>query len=94
MDLAWVILGRYHGRDDIESNSLEMNNLPHREDGEGHSRNWEICTKVSRNTMHSKNSLWLKNLMQGCMYEWGSSKALDVFGIWKSKGNAHMASGQ
>lgn len=93
MDLAWIILGRY-GKNDIESNSLEMNNLPHREDRERQSQNWESCTNVSRNTMHSKKSLWLENFMQACVYEWGSLKALDFFGIWKSKGNAHMASGQ
>lgn len=53
---ARVSLGKYHARADSGPSSSEMSSLPHREDGEKHSRNWEICAKARKNTMQSKNS--------------------------------------
>lgn len=42
-----------------------MNSLPHREERERASRNWEICAKVRRDTKHSENSQGLESFMQG-----------------------------
>lgn len=63
-----------------------MNNLSQREDGERHSKNWEICTKGGRiECIPNIYCGWRIPCKEVYMDEWGSSRALGIFAIWKSK---------
>ena len=70
----WVSLGKHHRRVDSGSNCLEKHTLPHREERERHSRNWEIYAKVRRTTKRSKNSR--KFHARGCVCMSGAGAGL------------------